>query len=397
VFSQPPPPGTLGILTIIGGISNRLFPEGDAHTVTGQIDISGGTIAISGRFTVKDLKEITTRFEAVSVEKLQIDFSECQSLDTAIAARIWSITEGKRLRGTVIEFTGMNTDIKVVFDKFAVVESIPGFPATQHSLRYNFEDIGDKVLATWETISGLALFTAKAFKALFSGKVRGSITGYYMEQSGVMAVPIVVTLNWLMGVVLGYQAGYQMSQFGGELFMPALLAYSICWEIGPMMTAVLVAGRSGSAFAAEIGTMKVRQEVDALEVMGFNLYGYMVTPKMIALFFVMPLLVTVANFSGMAGGLTAGGIFLGMPAEVYIAEAKKALIPFDLYWGIIKSYFYSAIISITGSFMGMRVRGGPASVGRATTSAVVVSIFLVILVDALLSLLFIQLRPGLSL
>ncbi len=121
------------------------------------------------------------------------------------------------------------------------------------------------------------------------------------------------------------------------------------------------------------------------------------TPKMIALFLVMPLLITIANFAGMAGGLAAGGLFLKMPAVVYIAEVKKALIPFDLYWGLVKGLFYSTIISVTGSYMGMKVRGGPASVGRATTSAVVVSIFLVILVDALLSLLFIHIRPGLTL
>ena len=363
----------------------------------GKIIHNENKVRISGRFSVDDLKEVTSMLEGISSRHLVMDFSNCQSVDTCIAARMWSITEAKRARGTSFEFLGMNPDIKAIFDRFEVSDERSPLPVTKNALLYNFEDIGGKVLVTWDTVSGLVSFTAKAFKALFTGKVRGSITAYYMEQSGVMAVPIVVTLNWLMGVVLGYQAGYQMSQFGAELFMPALLAYSICWEIGPMMTAVLVAGRSGSAFAAEIGTMKVRQEVDALEVMGFNLYGYIVTPKMIALFVVMPLLVTVANFAGMAGGLAAGGMFLGMPAEVYIAQARKALVPFDLYWGVIKSLFYSAIISVTGSFMGMRVRGGPASVGRATTSAVVVSIFLVILVDALLSLLFVHLRPGLTL
>lgn len=365
--------------------------------MSGKITHSDGIIRISGRFTVIDLLEITSLLEGVSGRILVLDFNDCQSIDTCIAARIWSIVEERRSNGNSVEFQSMNPDITAIFQRFRDIDRIPPVHVPKHTLLYNFEDIGDKVLATWNTVSGLISFTAQAFKALFSGKVRGSITAYYMEQSGVMAIPIVITLNWLMGVVLGYQAGYQMSQFGGELFMPALLAYSICWEIAPMMTAVLVAGRSGSAFAAEIGTMKVRQEIDALEVMGFNLYGYIVTPKMIALFLVMPMLVTAANFAGMAGGLFAGGIFLKMPAVVYIAEIKKALIPFDLYWGIIKGVFYSVIISVTGSYMGMRVRGGPASVGKATTSAVVVSIFLVILVDALLSLIFIHLRPGLTL
>lgn len=362
-----------------------------------EIVRDGDRIRISGRFSVGNLEDVTSSLESITSGSLVLDFSNCQSIDACIAARMWSIVEAKKANGTILEFFGMNSDIQAIFDRFKAIDDRPPVPAPKHTLLYNFEDIGDKVLSTWETVYGLITFTGKAFKALFTGKVRGSITAYYMEQSGVMAIPIVITLNWLMGVVLGYQAGYQMSQFGGELFMPALLAYSICWEIGPMMTAVLVAGRSGSAFAAEIGTMKVRQEVDALEVMGFNIYGYLVTPKMLALFVVMPLLITAANFAGMAGGLAAGGIFLKMPAVVYIDAVREALIPFDLYWGVVKGFFYSTIISVTGSYMGTRVRGGPASVGKATTSAVVVSIFLVILVDALLSLVFIHIRPGLTL
>ncbi|MCK5034386.1 MAG: ABC transporter permease [Candidatus Sabulitectum sp.] len=365
--------------------------------MNGEVIHNDGRIRVSGRLTLGDLKDVTASLEGISAGNHVLDFSDCTSIDTCIAARIWSITEAKTANGALLEFQGMNQDIKALFDRFRAIDERPQIPVQKHTLLYNFEDIGDKVLATWDTVFGLVTFTGKAFKALFSGKVRGSVVAYYMEQSGVMAIPIVITLNWLMGVVLGYQAGYQMSQFGGELFMPALLAYSICWEIAPMMTAVLVAGRSGSAFAAEIGTMKVRQEVDALEVMGFNISGYLVTPKMLALFLVMPLLITAANFAGMAGGLTAGGIFLKMPAVVYIDALKEALIPFDLYWGIIKGFFFSVIISVTGSYMGIRVRGGPAAVGKATTSAVVVSIFLVIMVDALLSLLFIHIRPGLSL
>jgi len=364
--------------------------------LNGEIVHGDGRIRISGRFTVGDLDGVTASLLDISAGNHVLDFSDCKSLDVCIAVRIWSIVEATTAKGAILEFQGMNPDIKAMFDRLRAIDERAQVPVPKHTLLYNFEDIGDKVLATWDTVYGLIAFTGQAFKALFTGKVRGAMTAYYMEQSGVMAIPIVITLNWLMGVVLGYQAGYQMSQFGGELFMPALLAYSICWEIAPMMTAVLVAGRSGSAFAAEIGTMKVRQEVDALEVMGFNIYGYLVTPKMLALFVVMPLLITAANFAGMAGGLTAGGIFLKMPAVVYIEALKKALIPFDLYWGIVKGLFYSTIISVTGSYMGTRVRGGPAAVGKATTSAVVVSIFLVILVDALLSLLFIHIRPGLS-
>ena len=218
-----------------------------------------------------------------------------------------------------------------------------------------------------------------------------------MEESGVKAIPIVATLTWLLGVVLGYQSGFQMRIFGAETFMPALLGYSITWEIGPMLAAVLVAGRSGSAFAAEIGTMQVRQEVDALRVMGFDTFSYLVTPKMIALLCVMPFLVLLANCAGIFGGLLAGTLFLDLPASTFISELGKALIPLDIIWGMIKSIIYAVIIANVGCFMGMRVRGGAAAVGKATTAAVVLSIFLVIIADALLSLLFVHIRPGLSL
>jgi phospholipid/cholesterol/gamma-HCH transport system permease protein len=257
------------------------------------------------------------------------------------------------------------------------------------------------VIDSITTIRGLGQFTIETLAALFHTicrpvSVRWSLTFYYMEQTGVKAIPIIMVLCWLLGTILGYQAGYQMRNFGAELYMPALIAYSITWEIGPMLAAVLVAGRSGSAFAAEIGTMKVRQEVDALRVMGFNIFNYLVTPKMIALMFVMPILVLLANFAGLLGGLLAGGIFLDMPASIYLSELSKALIPMDIYWGMLKGILYAVIISTTGCYMGMRVRGGAAAVGRATTSAVVTSIFLVIVSDALLSILFVHIRPGLS-
>lgn len=360
----------------------------------GRIEVSGRTLSFQGKFTVKDLSALSRALEKLPSGEVVIDFARCESMGSGIAARVWSFRECRRRSGARVRLRNANKDLSDLFDRFEEVDKVAPPFGSKKTLRYHFADIGENVAETWDTVSGLFSFTGKAIRSLVVGRIRGGMALYYMEQAGVMAVPIVVTLNWLMGAILGYQAGYQMRQFGAELYMPTLLAYSICWEIGPMMTAVLVAGRSGSAFAAEIGTMKVRQEIDALEVMGFDLYSYVVTPKMLALFLVMPLLVTVANFAGMAGGLAAGRFFLGMPPHVYISEIKDALIPFDLFWGVIKSVFYSAIIAVTGAYMGVRVRGGPAEVGKATTSAVVVSIFLVILVDALLSLVFVHLRPG---
>jgi len=302
----------------------------------------------------------------------------------------------------VVTLDGIGQDGSDQFDSFRNNESRTVVIRTDESIREHFEDVGDHLLKFMETVRGLWKFGCKTISEFVRtlgrpALIRWPQVFYYMDQAGIRAIPIIGVLCWLLGTILGYQAGYQMRNFGAELYMPALIAYSITWEIGPMLAAVLVAGRSGSAFAAEIGTMQVRQEVDALNVMGINVYSYLVIPKMVALMFVMPFLVLLANIAGLVGGLLAGGVFLGMPANIYLSELSKALIPMDIYWGMLKGILYAILVSTTGCYMGMRVRGGAAAVGRATTSAVVLSIFLVIVCDALLSILFIHIRPGLSL
>jgi len=334
--------------------------------------------------------------------KAVLDFAACRGLDSIAAVTVFHFIRSLENAGVVVTIDGLGKDGSDQFDSFRNNEPRTVVIRTDESVREHFEDVGDHLLKFMGTVRGLWKFTCRTITEFVRtfGKpalVRWPQVFYYMDQAGVRAIPIIAVLCWLLGTILGYQAGYQMRNFGAELYMPALIAYSITWEIGPMLAAVLVAGRSGSAFAAEIGTMQVRQEVDALRVMGINIYSYLVIPKMVALMFVMPFLVLLANMAGLVGGLLAGGVFLGMPANIYLSELSKALIPMDIYWGMLKGILYAILVSTTGCYMGMRVRGGAAAVGRATTSAVVLSIFLVIVCDALLSILFIHIRPGLSL
>jgi phospholipid/cholesterol/gamma-HCH transport system permease protein len=216
---------------------------------------------------------------------------------------------------------------------------------------------------------------------------------YYMEQSGAKAVPIIAALCFLLGAVLGYMGGYQLKAIAAESFMPDFVAYAMLWEISPMLAAVIVAGRSGSSFAAEIGTMQVRQEIDALRVMGFNVFGFVVTPKMLALICVMPFLVLLADISGVLGGMIIGSTYLKMPVHVYLSRTSFILYPIDVWWGMLKSVVYAIIVANVGCYMGMKVRGGAAEVGRATTSAVVAGIFLVIVADAIIAIIWMHVRP----
>ena len=373
---------------------------------TDKLTLDGTHLSIHGVLETDDtdyLREFIKKNKAVFFDagKLSLDFSDSPGIDSVPGEILYKFCRQLARAGVKITRIGASRSIDSLFASFKKHESASSLKKQPFGLHEHFEDLGEGVYTFLKTLSGLWFFAGETLNAfigmiLHPLKIRWPMVFYYMEETGVKAIPIIATLTLLLGIVLGYQSGFQMRIFGAETFMPALLAYSITWEIGPMLAAVLVAGRSGSAFAAEIGTMQVRQEVDALRVMGFDTFSYLVTPKMIALLCVMPFLVLLANCSGIFGGLLAGILFLDLPAGTFISELGKALIPLDIIWGMIKSVIYAVIIANVGCFMGIRVRGGASAVGKATTAAVVLSIFLVILADALMSLLFVHIRPGLS-
>jgi phospholipid/cholesterol/gamma-HCH transport system permease protein len=341
------------------------------------------------------------RREVMDSGQLVLDFQDSTGIDSVPAVVLHGFCKELGRAGVRVRMENTPASVKSVFESLAKFDSRSREKRDSSSFRDVVETFGQSGYEFATMIMLLLRFLIETMGAsiqliMHPLKIRWQMVLYYMEESGYKAIPIVAVLNWLLGVVLGYQAGFQMRVFGAETFMPALLGYSITWEIGPMLAAVLVAGRSGSAYAAEIGTMQVREEVDALRVMGFDTFSYLVTPKMMALLLVMPFLVLLANLSGIFGGLLAGTMFLGLPVETFVSELGKALIPLDIIWGMLKSIVYAVIIANVGSFMGMRVRGGASAVGQATTAAVVLSIFMVILADALLSLLFVHIRPGLS-
>lgn len=335
-------------------------------------------------------------------ESLKFDFSEYTGMELRVAASVFQELEDIRSRGVKVELTGLSRDDKILFASFERHARQLSESSPSRNLRNHFEGVGDDVLVAWSTVRGLAQFFRETIRVIATltrhpSVLRWHLVLYYMEQTGVKAVPIIGVLCWLLGTVLGFQGAYQLKTFAAELFMPDLVGYSITWEIGPLLAGILVAGRSSSAFAAELGTMRVRQEVDALNVMGFDVYAYLVMPKLTALVLVMPFLTLMADFFGLLGGLLIGGWYIDMPARYYLARLSVVLLPLDFYWGVVKSLVFAIIIANVGCYMGITVKGGAAEVGRATTAAVVTSIFLVIVADALISLLYVQIRPSVAL
>ena len=203
-----------------------------------------------------------------------------------------------------------------------------------------------------------------------------------MERTGADAVPIVILINFLVGFVMAYQGARQLKQFGANIFVADLVGLSVTRELGPLMTAIILCGRSGASFAAELGSMKVSEEIDALRTMGFGPIGYLVMPRMLALMLVLPVLTLLGDLVGLLGGVVVGMTTLSLTFGGYLSETHKALHSWDVFSGVIKSMVFGFAIALISCQQGFATTGGAEGVGRRTTSSVVSTLFTLILLDA---------------
>jgi phospholipid/cholesterol/gamma-HCH transport system permease protein len=209
-----------------------------------------------------------------------------------------------------------------------------------------------------------------------------------LQTAGFEALPIVGLLSFLMGVVIAYQGADQLQRFGANIFIVDLVGLSMLRELSPLLTAIIVAGRSGSAYAAQIGTMKITEEIDALRTIGIGPIELLVLPKMLALIIALPLLTLYADMAGVLGGMLMASSKLDVSFYVFLDRLDDAVRLSSFLTGIGKAPVFAAIIALVGCYQGFRVTGSADSVGRQTTVSVVQSIFLVILADALFSVVF---------
>lgn len=214
-------------------------------------------------------------------------------------------------------------------------------------------------------------------------KLRINETLLLIQKTGVDAVPIVGLISFLLGLIMAFVSSIQLEQFGASIYVASLVALAMVSELGPIMTAIVVAGRSGSAFAAEIGTMRISDEVDALFTMGISPTLFLVVPRIVAAVIVVPLLTLFADLFAIFGGLVISVSMLDLTISTYISQTIKALNIFEFSWGLMKSVVFAALIAWIGCLRGFQVRGGASEVGNAATSAVVSGIFLIILFDSI--------------
>ena len=321
-----------------------------------------------------------------SGERLRLDLSGVESFDSSgMAVVVEALDEAKR-QGVDVELVGVKEPVLDFFSLLSVGKLLEDESTTRkvgvfERVGASLEALGCEVRNGFQVIS-------RSLSRMFSAPMRGErmridrVIGEVLI-AGCGALPILVLIAFLLGLILAMQAYVQLKIFAAEIFVADMVAVSVTREIGPLMTAILVAARSGSSIAAQLGTMVINEEVDALRQMGVNPLSYLVAPKVVALTIATPCLVVFFCAVAMFGGMLFGIGCVDMHWLAYIEQTSKALDISDLATCLVKASVFGALIASVGCALGINVRGGPEGVGRATTRAVVVSVFGVIVIDAI--------------
>ena len=270
-------------------------------------------------------------------------------------------------------------------------------PTTAHHHRYALpaEALGRRALESWRGLQQAMVLLGRIVVAFGRGvvqprRLRGTSVARHVYETGVQAIPIVALIAFLIAVIVAYIGAQQLRNFGGEIFVVDLITLSVLRELGVLLTAIIVAGRSGSAFAAELGAMRLNEEVDALEAMGLEPVEVLVLPRVLALVIALPLLTIVANFMGLAGGAVLSWSLVDIPFNQFLTRMDESIAPTTFWAGLLKAPVFALLIALVGTLRGLQVRGSSRELGRLTTVAVVQGIFLVILADALFAVLYLE-------
>jgi len=233
-----------------------------------------------------------------------------------------------------------------------------------------------------------AIWNESAFALRHPRRFRRRDMMYYLDLCGRKSLPIVLLICFLMGMILALQAALQMRKFGTEIFVADLVGFSLLKELGPLMVAMIATGRAGSAFAAEIGTMKVDEEVSALTTMGISPVRFLVLPKLLAMMIALPLLTVFGDVAGLIGGMSVGTTWLDIPMQAYWDRSMSVLSPLNLMMGLLKSWVFAVLVTFAGCWRGFEAEPDAQGVGRGATDAVVVSILLIVVSDMVMTMFF---------
>ncbi len=371
------------------------------HPATLRTEDKGGLFRLiaTGDWVISEtprLDKELTHLRITDARDVEIDGSGIQLLDSAGA---WLLLRTKQ----IFEESGRNVRVFSIPPRYqSLVDMIErdhtGGPVDPHSHHHTLTALLERMgRATvhvlrqgYEILGFLGRISIETFEAITSPRRELPFPAliHQIEETGLTALPIVGLLAFLLGVVLAYQGADQLKRFGAQIYTIDFLGVGFLRELGGLITAIIVAGRSGSAFTAQIGTMRVNEEIDAMQTLGLNVAEVLVLPRVLGLVIALPLLTFFADVVGIIGGLVMTYFDLGITIPAFMRELSGAITVNTLMVGLIKAPVYAFLIALVGCFEGLRVERNAASVGKLTTRSVVESIFLVIAVDAGFSVLF---------
>ncbi len=330
------------------------------------------------------------RLEAVAERGQRLDFemSGVERVDGGAMALLAAVRADLQRRGVASEFVGAGERVQRVIHLYGG-DIVVARLRTRRALGV-LDQLGRAALASLREGQLVLAFLGQMVVS-GAGLLRAPRSANWrevpatMERTGADAVPIVVLINFLVGLAMAFQASVQLKRFGANILVADLIGISVCRELGPLMTAIVVSGRSGAAFTAELGVMQVNGEIDALRTMGLEPMRYLVLPRMIALVLVVPLLAILADVGGVAGGLVVGVTSLDLTARGYLNETARVVSLWDVSSGILKAVVFAVAIALIACQQGLATAGGAEGVGRRTTSGVVLNLFTLILLDAVIT------------
>jgi phospholipid/cholesterol/gamma-HCH transport system permease protein len=325
-----------------------------------------------------------------------VDLGRVERLDTAGAWLVLRTEHALEVRGNRVEIANLRPSLKPLLEQVRVtghVEPLPHPVPPHHTLVGFVARIGEITIGVMHRgymILGFFGMVSITLARLFAhpSRLRRTATLVQMERTGLDAMPITGMLLFLIGVVVAYQGADQLRRFGAEIYNVNLLGVGVLRELGVLMASIVIAGRSGSAFTAEIGTMTVNEEIDALRTLGLDPIEVLVLPRLLGLVLTLPLLVFFIDLMGLLGGALMCWAALDISPQMFLHQLQSAVSGWTMWIGVIKAPFFAAIIAMVGCYEGFNVTRSAESVGRLTTQSVVESIFLVIVADAAFSIAF---------
>jgi phospholipid/cholesterol/gamma-HCH transport system permease protein len=359
-----------------------------------EVQSDGTTLRLVGHFRMHNAAAIWRELHEEINSKsgyVTVDLSKVQEIDGGVMALLVQIRAELDTRGSKVEFANANEQIESIVTLYSGHQGV-----VRHTKRRPeglVAQIGRAAFEVYKEAESLLDFFGNMVITLVK-LARHPHSGHWKdiaplcEKTGANAVPIVLLINFLVGFVMAFQSAKQLKVFGANIYVADLVGISLTRELAPLMTAIIVCGRSGAAFAAELGSMKVNEEIDALRTLGLSPFGWLVIPRVLALLLVVPLLTLMADLVGITGGLLVGILDLGLTPQGYFIETLKSVLGWDVLTGLIKSLVFAASIALIACQQGFAASGGAEGVGQRTTSSVVSTLFALVIIDAIFTVIF---------